>query len=431
MEKSIDQLTKELKEEKRKNDLLRDVSMVLGNLSSLEEKLNNILALLDSKFNLKHTMLLFPSKNNTVLNVFASRGFKNSGIGIEIPFNQGISGVVASNQKKLRISRLSHYRRYANAFTKGKNNGLKNINLPRLENAESQVALPLMANNELVAVLSCESEDINFFHQADEDLLMTLSQQIALSIQNSIVFEQLEDHVKLRTKELEKLNSTKDHLFSIIGHDLRSPVTALEGIAELFQYYNSSGKLNKLKELGPKISYAAKNVNQLLDNLLNWSMSQQDGLNCMPQEIDIHKMVKEVQHLFKDFLESKKIHFVLSGESKAIAYADYNMIFSVLRNVINNSIKFTPKKGTIDVDIFDEGKNIKVNISDTGIGISKEKIETLFYLQKNKSTLGTNRERGSGLGLVLVKEFIQLNNGSITICSSDKGTSVQLLLPNK
>ena len=160
-------------------------------------------------------MLLFPAKNNTILRVFASRGFSDLGIGVEIPFNYGVVGTVASKKKKLRISRISQYRRYANAFVKKDKSNSQTIKLPGLPNAESQVALPLIANNELVAVLSCESEDILFFHQKDEDLLMTLSQQIALSIQNSIIYEQLEERVKLRTQELENLNKTKDRLFSI------------------------------------------------------------------------------------------------------------------------------------------------------------------------------------------------------------------------
>lgn len=431
MEKSVDILIKELKEEKRKNELLRDVSLVLGDLSSLKEKLNNILALLDNKFNLKHTILLFPSKNNTVLNIFASRGFDNPGIGIEVPFNHGVVGVVASNKKKLRVSRLSQYRRYANAFQENKDNKLETIRIPRLENAESQVALPLMANNELVAVLSCESENIQFFHQSDEDLLMTLSQQIALSIQNSIVFEQLEERVKLRTEELEKMNNTKDRLFSIIGHDLKSPLAALEGTAELFQYYNSKGKLDKLKELGPKISYTAKSINHLLDNLLNWSMSQHQELSCVPQKIDLHKLVLEVQLLFKDLLASKKISLKVLDKNKVFAFADFNMTFSVLRNVISNAIKFTPEKGSIKVSMIDVGKDIKISITDNGIGILKEKMDTLFSLQENKSTSGTNKEHGSGLGLVLVQEFMQRNKGSINIFSSNQGTSVQLLLPKK
>ena len=389
------------------------------------------MALLDSNFKLKHTILLFPAKNNTVLRVFASRGFEDSGIGVEVPFKHGVVGVVASKKKKLRVSRLSQYRRYASAFMKKDSPAVEVSKLPGLANAESQVALPLIANNELVAVLSCESEDILFFHQSDEELLMTLSQQIALSIQNSIIYEQLDERVKLRTRELEDLNKTKDRLFSIIGHDLRSPVTALEGIAELFEYYNSEGKQDKLADLGPKISYAAKNVNQLLDNLLNWSLSQQKGIQCAPKKIDVTTLIKEVHHLFKDSIASKNIQFVHNENGEVTIYADYNMIFSVLRNVISNAIKFTPSSGHVEVTSGDTESGVQITIKDTGIGISKEKIETLFTLQENKSTQGTDRERGSGLGLVLVNEFMQLNNGSISIESSKEGTTIQLLLPKK
>lgn len=431
MEKSIELLEKELKEEKRKNVLLRNVAVELANLSPQKEKLNNILELLDDNFNLKHTILLFPAMNNTILRVFASRGFTDPGIGVEIPFNYGVVGAVASKKKKLRVSRLSQYRRYASAYMKKGTTAAKVTKLPGLANAESQVALPLIANNELVAVLSCESEDILFFHQADEDLLMTLSQQIALSIQNSIVYEELDERVKLRTRELEDLNQTKDKLFSIIGHDLRSPVTALEGIAELFEYYKKEGKQNKLAELGSKMSYAAKNVNQLLDNLLNWSLSQQEGLKCTPQKIEIIDLIREVHHIFKDFIVSKKIHFVQSVKTKTFIFADYNMVFSVLQNVISNSIKFTPSSGHIEVATVDTESGVLITIKDTGIGISKEKIKTIFILQEKNSTLGTDRERGSGLGLVLVNEFMQLNNGSISIESSKDGTNIQLLFPKK
>ncbi|TVZ26913.1 signal transduction histidine kinase [Gillisia sp. Hel_I_86] len=431
MEKSIESLEKELLEEKRKNVLLRNVAVELAKLSPLKEKLDNILELLDDNFNLKHTMLLFPAKKDTILRVFASRGFCDLGIGVEIPFNYGVVGTVASKKKKLRISRLSQYRKYANAFHKKDKSASQTIKLPGLPNAESLVALPLIANNELVAVLSCESEDILFFHKSDEVFLMTLSQQIAVSIQNSIVFEQLEERVKLRTKELENLNKTKDRLFSIIGHDLRSPVTSLEGIAELFEYYNAKGKNEQLLALGPRISFAAKNVNQLLDNLLNWSLGQQEGLQCSPQKIDLQPLIKDVHHLFTDFIASKHIRFLHFDDDKASVFADYNMIFSVLRNVISNSIKFTPSGGQIEVSTNDIEDNVQITIKDTGIGMDHEKIETLFSLQENKSTLGTDREKGSGLGLVLVNEFMLLNKGTINIESSKAGTSIHLLLPRK
>ena len=431
MEKSFDHLEQELQEEKRKNVLLHNVSSELNELTPLDIKLNHILELLEKSFNLKHTMLLIPVKNNTMLRVIASRGFPNAGIGVEVPFNYGIVGVVASKRKKLRVSRLSQYRRYAMAMRAEKKIGSKPENLPGLEDSESQVALPLISNNELMAVISCESEDIQFFHQSDEDFLMTLSQQIALSIQNSMVYEQLEERVKSRTAELEKLNATKDRLFSIIGHDLRSPVAALREVADLFQYYSSKGEKEKLVEMGNKITHAAENVNHLLDNLLNWSLSQRNGIRCLPEKIKVKDIVNEVYLVFKDSIDSKNIEFIQSVDHNAGIYADYNMTFSILRNIISNAIKFTERKGRIEVITTNDGDLTQIIIKDTGTGIDKEKIKNLFSLQEKKSTPGTEREKGSGLGLVLVNEFVQINNGNISAKSSSEGTSIYISLPRK
>lgn len=429
MEKSSEKYTIELQEEKRKNQLLRIVSHELNKLSSLENKLNTILEILDTNFKLKHTMLLVPANNNTTLQVLASRGFDHSGIGVEIPFNFGVIGVVAKKKKKLRVARLSQYRRYAAVLQKEEGLSPKDSGLPSIPNAESQVVLPLIANDELVAVLSSESQNILFFQQSDEDFLMTLSEQIALSIQNSIVFEKLEERVKLRTEELERLNHTKDRLFAIIGHDLRSPVTALREVADLFQYYSSKGEQEKLVELGTKITDAAGNVNQLLDNLLNWSLSQQDGIRCVMEQIDIQKISEEVHQVFRESIASKGIHFKLFIQPESQAYADYNMLFSVLRNVLSNAIKFTQPNGKIEFRTLENKDKLHLIIKDNGVGMDNEKIKNLFTLQEKKSTLGTKRERGSGLGLVLVNEFMRINEGSIEVESSEKGTTIHLFLP--
>jgi len=429
MEKSFDQLAQELEKEKRKNKLLHLISHELNKLTTLENKLNNILEILDTSFNLKHSIILIPTNSNTTLKVFASRGFPESGIGVEVPYDYGFVGVVAKKKKKVRIARLSQYYRYAAAIQKEKGIEAKKSLLPGLPNAESQVVLPLIANDELVAVISFESEDILFFHQSDEDYLMAISEQIALSIQNSIVFEKLEERVEQRTRELERINRTKDRLFAIIGHDLRSPVTALLEVAELFKYYSSKGEQEKLLNLGNKISQSAENVNQLLDNLLNWSLSQQEGIRCAKQAIAVQKIVDETYQVFKDSIASKEIDFTPDICKGASVMADYNMLFSVLRNVLSNAIKFTKPKGKIALSTRDLPNQIQITIKDTGVGIDREKIKNLFTLQEGKSTLGTQRERGTGLGLVLVHEFIKINGGSIDIESSPDGTSIHLFLP--
>lgn len=426
----IDQLTKDLDEEKRKNEIIRNVSLELGKISSLKEKLNNILELLDISFNLKHTMLLFPNKDKTVLNVFAIRGFEIEGIGAKVPYEQGIIGVVASKQRKLRVSRLSQYRRYARAYIKKEEQTKENISLPGLRDAESQVALPLMVNNELVAVLSAESKDLNFFSQKDEEFLMTLSQQIALSIQNSIVFEQLEERVQERTIELKKINATKDRLFSIIGHDLKSPVASLQSISELIQYYNDKGQQEKLVELGDKISSAAKNVNHLLDNLLNWALSQRNEIKYSPEKIRVYNLIEEVFQIYSDHIASKSIKFSQSTNKGTEIYADYNMVFSILRNVLSNAIKFTNPEGSVEILASEKDEMLKLTIKDSGVGISSENIKTLFALKEKKSTHGTTGEKGTGLGMVLIKEFMDFNKGYIKVESSQQtGTSVHLFFP--
>ena len=431
MGKLSDQLERELLEEKRKNNLLHNVSSELNELTPLDIKLNHILELLEKSFDLRHTMILVPVNNGTALKVIASRGFPNSGIGVEVPLNYGIVGAVASKKKKLRIARLSQYRRYTMAIMDEKHITSKQGMLPCLKNAESQVALPLISNNELVAVLSCESEDVQFFHQSDEEFLMTLSQQIALSIQNSMIYEQLEERVKIRTIELEKINAAKDRLFSIIGHDLRSPVAALSEVAGLFQYYSDKGDKDKLLIMSDKITHAAENVNHLLDNLLNWSLSQRNGIRYLPEKINVHAIVNEVYNLFKDSINSKNIVFIQSVNPETSINADHNMTFSILRNVLSNAIKYTERKGRIEVTSADDSKWVQIVIKDTGKGMENEKIKYLFTLQEKKSSPGTEHEKGSGLGLVLVNEFIQINKGKITVESSSNGTSIHLFFPRK
>ncbi|MFT6827387.1 MAG: signal transduction histidine kinase [Roseivirga sp.] len=429
MNKSVESLLSQLDEEKRKSDLIRKVSFELTKISPLLERLNNILELLETSFNLTHSILLIPQENNTALKIIASRGFDQDGVGVKIPFDYGFVGTVATKRKKIRISRLSQLRRYAEANDHQRSVEIGKLGYPYLANAESQVVLPLIANDELVAVLSVESENILFFSLKEEELLMTLSHQMALSIQNSIVYEQLEKRVKNRTQALENLNKTKDQLFSIIAHDLRSPMSALEGVSELVDYYTAQEKFDQLHSLGSKIGHTVQNITQLLDNLLNWSLAQQGGIKSAPRNIDLAVLLDEVRGIFNDHLSAKHISLFVANCEGISIYADYTMIFSVFRNIVSNAIKFTPTEGEIHLSAFQKNDKVQVIIKDTGVGISEPKLSSVFSLQNNKSELGTNREKGSGLGLVLVKEFMDRINGTVEIKSADQGTTVILLIP--
>lgn len=429
MDKSAENLLKQLDEEKRKNELIRKVSFELTKISPLLERLNNILELLETTFNLTHSILLIPHENNTELKVIASRGFEPNGVGVKIPFDYGFVGAVATKKKKIRVSRLSQLRRYALANDNGQSLKIERLGYPSLKNAESLVVLPLIANDELVAVLSVESENILFFSLKEEELLMTLSHQMALSIQNSMVYEQLEKRVKDRTKALENLNHTKDQLFSIIAHDLRSPMIALEGVSELVEYYTNHEKFDLLHSLGSKIGDTVQNITHLLDNLLNWSLSQQDEIKSSPKKIELVDLLNEVRSIFSDLLSFKNISLSITNAQGASVFADYTMMFSVLRNVVSNSIKFTPSGGEIQLAVTHKNDTVQITVQDNGIGINQNKLASIFTLQSNKSELGTAREKGSGLGLVLVKEFMERINGSVEIESSENGTTVKLFIP--
>jgi signal transduction histidine kinase len=429
MSDSIEIVQRLLDEEKRKYELLQKVSFELTKLAPLAERLNNILEFLNESFNLNHTILLIPSKENTVLKILASRGFEKNGIGTEIPFDHGIVGAVASKKKKMRISRLSQHKRYVEAANPSYKKLPYSDNFPKLEYAESLVALPLLANNELVAVLSCESENILFFSQKDEKLLMTLSHTIALSIQNAMVYEELEERVKTRTQQVQQINETKDHLFSIIAHDLRSPLGALEGVSELFEFYAKKKQYDKMLELSGKVVRTTQNVSQLLDNLLHWALSQKNGIQLKPSNFSIYFLLKEVEEVFTGLLEHKQISLSIEINETIQVHADYNMTSSIFRNLLSNAIKFTPKRGTIGITATLCDKKNCIRIKDSGIGIEQEIIEKLFTLESDTRRLGTDREKGSGLGLVLVKEFVKENKGSIRVESSPVGSTFYVCLP--
>lgn len=434
MESQVDKIKAQLNKEIRKNEIAQSVSLEIGKVSPLKDKLNHILRILEQNYGLKHNMLLFPDKDQQKLTVYASRGFDESGIGAETLFGQGIIGMVAKKKKKIRIAGIPKYRQYAYIAAHKKGMADDAIKLPGLPNIDSQLAIPLLANDGLIAVLSIESSDHNFFSKEDEIFLQSLSQQIALSIQNAIVIDQLEEKVHQRTQEierqnaeLERLNATKDRFFSIIGHDLKSPISSLKVATDLIQYHSSKGDFEKLTEVGLKISTAVNNVNQLLDNLLNWAMNQRDMLKCEPIKINLKELFSRVENIFKESILAKNLVIDNQLTDECLVFSDQNMTLSVLRNVFSNAIKFSHKKGTIKVRNHCKDTETFVTIADQGVGMSPDKVNAMFHLKEKKSTLGTNREKGTGLGMVLVKDFMELNKGYVSIESKQQqGTKVTL-----
>lgn len=235
----------------------------------------------------------------------------------------------------------------------------------------------------------------------------------------------LHELVKERTQEIEKANeqlqeliATKNKFFSIIAHDLSSPFTGLIGVSEfLSENYESMDK-EEIKTMVTILKDSSQNAYYLLQNLLNWSRSQTGSLKICPGKIDLRQLVDEEIHIAFQASTNKEIQIVSKVNDNFIIYTDRNILNTILRNLINNAIKFTPRKGLVLINSSQDGHNYLISVKDTGIGISKENLKNIFNLETASSRLGTESEKGTGLGLKLCKEFVEKLNGKIWADSS-------------
>lgn len=235
---------------------------------------------------------------------------------------------------------------------------------------------------------------------------------------------------KKTENSLKELIATKDKLFSIIAHDLRSPFNSIIGFSELLLEDSNNILLEDSEQYIKIINSAAKNTLILLDNLLNWAKSQTGQLSFNPEKVLFSEVVQEIITLSKSIAKSKNISLEYSSTDHLEVFVDVNMLNTVLRNLISNAIKFTNFGGHIKVSAALKQNQVEITISDNGIGINKEKCAELFSITSNTTTLGTANENGSGLGLVLCKEFIQKNNGDIWVESEEnKGSNFIFTLP--
>lgn len=245
-------------------------------------------------------------------------------------------------------------------------------------------------------------------------------------------FKEAEDQLRILTEELKSLNETKDKLFSIIAHDLRNPFISLLGISHIIiDEYNELSEDEKLEYI-KEIELSAKAAYDLLENLLYWSRAQTNNINYSPQLINIDEIVSKNIRLLNTNASTKKINIVNKISEPVIAYADSTLIDIVLRNLISNAIKFTPQGGNIIINATHRDDYIEIDIIDSGVGMEQEKIENLLKHNRIESSLGTNKERGTGLGLILCKDFIEKNKGKLNIESKiGEGTKISFTLPAK
>lgn len=240
----------------------------------------------------------------------------------------------------------------------------------------------------------------------------------------------IEETVKKFNEELKSLNASKDKFFSIIAHDLKSPLSGLLGFTEILVEEYEDLQDEEIVEFIGHSHQAAKNLNALLENLLDWSRIQIGSIPFDPALVAVELLVDDVFNLFYQNAKNKLIKLEKHLPTEVKVFADKNMFKTILRNLISNGIKFTPEGGlvTVSAEIID--KYVKITVKDSGVGISEQNIQKLFRIDMNFSTQGTQKERGTGLGLILCKELIVKNGGHIWVESEvTKGTKFIFTLP--
>jgi len=231
-------------------------------------------------------------------------------------------------------------------------------------------------------------------------------------------------------KNLEELNQTKDRFFSIVAHDLKNPFNSLLGMLELLREDYDELEDEERKDYLEVLNRTSNRLYRLLTNLLDWSRTQIDGMKFEPENINISGIIEDNVNVLQHQADHKGIELAYEIDEEINVNADYNMISSVVRNLINNAIKFTNKNGKIRVYAEKLEKEYRFGIEDSGVGIPQENIEKLFKIDEKLSTKGTASEVGTGLGLILCKEFIEKHKGRIMVGSEvGKGTTFCFTLP--
>ena len=297
----------------------------------------------------------------------------------------------------------------------------------------SSVVLPLKSEGKAYGAISIYSKGPDAFTDAEIDLLTELADDLAYGI----LFIRLTEYEKEATRALKEnevrlkdLIATKDKFFNIIAHDLKNPFTSLLGASELLYDNITQMSGENVKKLALILNDSAKSGYSILQNLLDWSRSQTGQLKFNPENVNLKTIIDENIDNLQLQVNNKEINLKSEQPDDLFITADKNMINTVLRNFLSNAVKYTYKNGIVRVMVARDDSKITLTVKDTGIGISKEKADSLFKLENSLSMPGTDKEHGTGLGLRLCKEFTEKMGGKIWVESKvGEGSEFKFTIP--
>lgn len=255
---------------------------------------------------------------------------------------------------------------------------------------------------------------------------------IILNVRDITDRKKAEKELKKSRAQLAELNATKDRFFSIIAHDLKSPFNSILGLSEILIEEIRNKNYSEIEEYASLIQTSSQRTLDLLTNLLEWSRAQTGRIKFNPDFINLSESIDTVTNLLGDSAKRKSINIKKEVPDNLMVWADKDMLKTILRNLISNGIKFTNKGGEIIVGAQKNNDKTVVSVADNGIGMEKNTLKKLFRIDHSQSTHGTEEESGTGLGLLLCKEFVEFHNGEITAESTTgKGTTFYFTLPEK
>ncbi len=246
----------------------------------------------------------------------------------------------------------------------------------------------------------------------------------------NLIITKRKEEVEAQRDQLVAMNETKEKFLSVVSHDLLGPVNSFKGLSTIMKASIESNNTEDLLYIHKLFDNSVNNLSSLLSNLLDWSVTQKGAIPYIPERIVLFNLVNELLDLFSNMAKTKDINLKSTVDNEAIIWADINSVKTILRNLVSNAIKFTNANGEITISAAQNNEVLAIHVTDTGIGMPQEKIDNLLASDNYNRSAGTKGEGGIGLGLQLVKEFVEMNKGIIAIESKESvGTTITVFLP--
>jgi two-component system sensor histidine kinase/response regulator len=316
---------------------------------------------------------------------------------------------------------------------------LMDVMMPGMDGFEACQIIKTKSENENIPVifLTALSEKINIvkgFEVGGVDYITKPfnKEELISRIKTHLELKFARDEMQKMTNHLVELNAIKDKMFSVIGHDLRSPLGSIKMTLDFLK--GDTKQRYKIEDFRNSINLLAQTTDEvfgLLENLLGWAKSQSGNISVVPEDIKVSDLVNSVYLLHKGSITHKNQNFANNIDEGILVSADMNMLKTVLRNLISNAIKYTPEGGLIAIKSEKQNEYISISVTDNGVGISEDNLSKIFDEKHHLSTYGTNKESGSGIGLILCQSFVNSNNGRIMVESKvGIGSTFTIQLPS-